>query len=239
MSRPFAVFDIDGTVIRWQLYHAIGDELAKEGKIDPGAFDNVRRARMSWKKRTESFQQYERELVKVFDNSLTNLRSSDFLKAADKVFERYKEQTYTYTRDLIKELKSQNYLLFAISGSPAEIVAKFADFYGFSDFAGTNFKTKDGYFTGVKELSIGKKPELLQKLIDKHGADLGGSLAVGDSEGDVGMLEMVERPIAFNPSKQLFSEAKTKGWKVVIERKNVVYELGPDNGSYILAKTNT
>ncbi len=30
MSQPFAVFDIDGTIIRWQLYHALADELAKE-----------------------------------------------------------------------------------------------------------------------------------------------------------------------------------------------------------------
>ena len=32
--NKFAVFDIDGTLIRWQLYHAIADELAKSGHID-------------------------------------------------------------------------------------------------------------------------------------------------------------------------------------------------------------
>ena len=40
MPRPFAVFDIDGTIIRWQLYHALADELAslridREGRGEP------------------------------------------------------------------------------------------------------------------------------------------------------------------------------------------------------------
>ena len=34
-GRPFAVFDIDGTLIRWQLYHSIADTLARLGHIEP------------------------------------------------------------------------------------------------------------------------------------------------------------------------------------------------------------
>ena len=34
-SRPFAVFDIDGTLIRWQLYHAVADDMAKQNIINP------------------------------------------------------------------------------------------------------------------------------------------------------------------------------------------------------------
>lgn len=236
MSRSFAVFDIDGTIIRWQLYHAVNDQLAKNGLISAEAYEHVRRTRMDWKRRTgaDSFQEYEKELVKVFDQALAGMSVAGFAKAADKVFDEYKDQVYTYTRDLIHSLQKKNYLLFAISGSPAGIVEKLADYYGFDDFAATNYPAEQGRFTGSKDLSIGKKPELLTRLIKDHDASFKDSVAVGDSEGDISMLEMVERPIAFNPSQKLFKHAHEQGWPIVVERKNVVYKLKLDKDTYEL-----
>jgi HAD superfamily hydrolase (TIGR01490 family) len=236
MSRPFAAFDIDGTIIRWQLYHAVSDQLAKGGQISAKAFGQVRRSRMNWKRRAgeDSFQAYEMELIKVVDDALAGMSVADFNKAVDKVFEECKDQVYTYTRDLIHQLQKKNYLLFAISGSPGPIVKKLADYYGFDDFAATKFQAEQGKFTGSKDLSVGKKPQLLTELIARHKTDLKGSIAVGDSEGDITMLGMVERPIAFNPSKQLFDHARQQGWEIVVERKNVVYKLSPEGDGYVL-----
>lgn len=236
VRRPFAVFDIDGTVIRWQLYHAVSDRLARDGLIDASAFERVRRTRMDWKRRTgeDSFQEYEMELIRVFDKALKGMSVAGFEKATDEIFEEYKDQVYTYTRDLLQGLKRRGYLLFAISGSPDTIVKKMAGYYGFDDFAATTFPSEAGRFTGDKELSVGKKPQLLQRLIDKHGTGAAGSLGVGDSEGDIDMLAMVERPIAFNPSKRLFNHACEQGWEIILERKNVVYELERKNKKYVL-----
>lgn len=236
MSKRFAVFDIDGTIIRWQLYHAVSDQLAKGGQISGEAFQHVRQTRMNWKRRTgeDSFQEYEKELIGVVDEALSGMSVAEFYKAVDKVFEEYKDQVYTYTRDLIRALQQENYLLFAISGSPGPIVKKLADYYGFDDFAATKFFAEHGHFTGDKDLSVGKKPQLLAELIAKHAADSSGSIAVGDSEGDITMLEMVERPIAFNPSKKLFTHAKQEKWEIVLERKNVVYKLRPEQDGYAL-----
>lgn len=236
MSKAFAVFDIDGTIIRWQLYHAVSDRLARDGIISNDAFERVRRSRMEWKRRAgeDSFQEYEMELIKVFDKALTGMSVADFTNAVDEVFDEYKDQVYTYTRDLIRDLQKQDYLLFAISGSPSPIVQKLADYYGFDDYSATNYAAEDGHFTGDKELSVGKKPQLLTQLIAKHNTSLKGSIGVGDSEGDITMLDMAEQPIAFNPSKKLFNHAQEQGWKIVMERKNVIYELDSENGKYVL-----
>jgi phosphoserine phosphatase len=110
--RPFAAFDIDGTIIRWQLYHAIGDALAKEGHIDPELFAEVKAARMNWKRRngTDGFSTYEHHLVNVFDATMNGLPIEVFQAATDKVFDEYKDQVYTYTRDLIRHLRHQKNL---------------------------------------------------------------------------------------------------------------------------------
>lgn len=237
MAKSFAAFDIDGTVIRWQLYHAIGDAMAKQGLIDPLVYQKVIDTRMNWKIRDndDAFLEYEGQLVVAFDLGLKGLPVEKFNKLVDGVFAVYHKQVHTYTRNLIDELKGKDYLLFAVSGSPDMIVKKFVEHYGFDDFAATNYQIKDGKYTAEKDISLGKKSELLSKLIAKHGAVQKGSIAIGDTESDIGMLELVEQPIAFNPTKKLFQHAQQQGWKIVIERKNMVYEMEQIDGKYLLA----
>lgn len=234
--RPFAVFDIDGTLIRWQLYHAIADELAKQGLVDSKTYAAIRDARMLWKQRTheESFKDYERRLVEAYQQVLRKLAVEQFEQAATAVFEEYKNQVYTYTRDLIGDLKAKGYLLFAISGSQTEIVEKVSRHYGFDDYVGTTYERQGSRFTGNATVHLGGKHIILKQLITKHKASLEGSIAVGDAASDISMLEAVEQPIAFNPEKKLFGYAKQKGWKIVVERKNMVYELEQKNGTYQL-----
>lgn len=192
---------------------------------------------MEWKKRVgdDAFKDYEHTLVKIYDEALVNLTADDFMAAVRGVFDEYKEQTYTYTRDLIRSLQKQGYLLFAISASQEEVVEMLAEYYGFDAWAGSVYPRKGNKFTGEKvPLRQGLKVKTLQKFVDKFGATYDGSIAVGDSDSDIPMLEAVEQPLAFNPDKKLFQHAQQQGWKIVLERKNMVYELEPKNGEYKL-----
>lgn len=237
IRRPFAVFDIDGTLIRWQLYHAVADRLVKLGFVNEGAFNSIKLARMEWKKRSPSasFKSYELELIKSYEAALLQLTPEQLSQAVESVFDEYKDQVYVYTRQLINDLKARNYRLFAISGSQSEIIDKIAPYYGFEAYVGTEYEQNNGKFTGKKMFHAQNKDVVLKKLIKEYRLDLRGSFAVGDSSGDISMLEMVDNPIAFNPEAALFEHAKRKGWKIVVERKNVIYELEGKNGTYVLA----
>lgn len=238
VQRPFAVFDIDGTLIRWQLYHAVADELARRGHFGAIEYQAVKDARMTWKKREneDSFKQYERALVNLVDQTMVGLEVAELQAASKTVISEYKDQVYIYTRNLIQELKSQDYLLFAISASQSTIVGMLAQYYGFHDYGGSEYEVQDGRYTGAKEiLKSERKPEYLRQLVRKHGATFTGSIAVGDSESDIPMLEAVQKPIAFNPTKLLYEHARKNGWHIVLERKNVVYELKRSNSNYELS----
>lgn len=238
MSRRFAVFDIDGTLIRWQLYHAVADELARRGHFGAIEYEAVKQARMTWKKREhdDSFKSYEQALVNLVDQAMVGLELSELRAACRTVINEYKDQVYTYSRDLIRQLKADGYLLFTISASQSDVVKMLAEYYGFEAWGGSEYQVKNGRFTGKKEiLKSERKPEYLRELVTKHQATFDGSIGVGDSEGDIPMLNLVERPIAFNPTKQLFEHAVSHNWKVVVERKNVIYELEANNGTYLLA----
>lgn len=235
--KQFAVFDIDGTLIRWQLYHAVVDKLAKMGTLGSDAHEKIHEARMKWKRREteEGFKQYEQALVALYEQTITSVSPQDFDTAAAEVIIEYRDQVYTYTRKLIKTLKNKGYILLAISGSQQELVTKIADYYGFDDCIATEYGRAKNKFTGNIYVASHDKKAALEKLIQKYTLDLTGSYAIGDSKSDVPLLERVENPIAFNPDKALFKAAAEHNWKVVIERKNMVYELEPQNGRYILA----
>jgi HAD superfamily hydrolase (TIGR01490 family) len=234
--RKFAVFDIDGTLIRWQLYHAIADHLVRLGFVAPVEFEPMKTARMDWKRRAQdaSFRSYEEALIRSYEVVLARLAPSQLEKAVESVFDEYKDQVYVYTRDLIKELKTRGYLLFAISGSQTEIVEKIADYYGFESYLGTVYELKNDRFTGKKLVHAHHKDRALKQLMKEFNLSQAGSIAVGDSASDIKMLELVEQPIAFNPETELYNYSRARGWKIVVERKNVVYELEEGNGSYLL-----
>lgn len=235
--RKFAVFDIDGTLIRWQLYHAIVDKLANQGLLGEGAKEQLKTSRAIWKNREhrDAFAQYEKVLVGIYESSISSVAPSDFDALVDKVIDKYKNQVYTYTRDLIKKLQKEDYFLLAISGSHHELVERLAKYYGFNDCIGTRYERIGNKFSGEKFVASFDKATVLKGLIEKHSLSLEGSYAVGDSHSDAAMLGIVDNPIAFNPDLKLFETAKKNNWPIVVERKNVVYKLNPKNNQYHLS----
>jgi len=51
------------------------------------------------------------------------------------------------------------------------------------------------------------------------------SVGMGDTLSDVGFLDVVRIPIAFNPNRDLFEVARQRSWPIVVERKDVIYNL--------------
>ena len=235
-QRKFAVFDFDGTLIRWQLYHSIFDKLKNYKHVDEKDAEKVRMARQRWKTRQheDSYQAYEAKLIEVFDKVISSLDYSVFEEMTEEVFQEHKEQVYTFTRGLLSRLKNKGYLLFAISGSPREVVEKVAKYWGFNDWIASEYEVKDNKVVGRRRLGFVNKNKSVEYFVKKYGLSYDDSYAVGDSESDIKMLKTAENPIAFNPSKELFAHAKKANWQIVIERKNVVYKLNPHNDKYIL-----
>lgn len=237
--RKFAVFDIDGTLIRWQLYHILVDRLAKTNKLGSGVYDHIKEARMRWKKResADSYHAYEMEIVKGFESALDRLTTQEFDEIIDSIIDEYKDQVYIYTRDLLKNLKDQGYFLLAISGSHHELIEKIAKYYQFDDYKGSVYQRNEDStgFNGKKYIASSNKESALKEMIKQHNLSLTDSYGIGDSKTDIPILKMVDNPIAFNPNRLLYETARTNNWKIVIERKDMIYELQPStNSTYTL-----
>ncbi len=230
-----AVFDIDGTIFRSSLLIELFNTLVIEGIFPKKASQEVEREYVAWLNRKGHYNVYLMKLVRVYHRYQTGCTKKSIDAIVAKVIARQKDRVYCYTRDLIRDLRKRGYLLVANSGSPDYIVSHFAKKLGFSAAFGRTPEIKDGIFTG-NFLSHGRrvtmddhqdKVRILKKFISdkKLEVDLKNSIGVGDSEGDIDMLSFVGQPIAFNPSRILASYARKKSWRIVVERKDVIYDV--------------
>jgi len=243
MSKQYAVFDIDGTISRTSLLQLLVRELVARGKlgVGPGRKIEVMLHDNRQRINDEEFGEYMKKAVDLLFKSLPEggMRSDDYDEIINAVVKTSLSNTYVYTRELIQTLRQNNFFLIAISGSELKAVEAFSKTLGFDAWVGeVSYVQENGHLTGEVTSLTQSKEEILKSLIDKFELKTRGSMAVGDTSRDIGVLEMVDSPIAFNPNQALFKIAREKDWMVVIERKDMVYGLTKDGEDYALKQTN-
>ncbi len=227
-ERPVAAFDIDGTVFRSSLLIELVERLIERELFPKSARTTYEAEQLEWLDRKGDYEAYIQKVVAVFGEHLKGLPYEEVANLAGEVIEEKRNRVYRYTRDLVKRLKGKGYYILGISLSPKFIVDGFGYEHGFDKVYGTFYSSgPSGNFTGAieDEELIFNKAAVLQRAVRKEGFTLADSFGVGDTESDIPMLEAVATPIAFNPNQKLYAHAKRRGWKIVVERKDVVYEL--------------
>jgi HAD superfamily hydrolase (TIGR01490 family) len=224
-KKKVAVFDIDGTIFRSNLHFELFKGLVEYGIFPSIVLKEIEEYHNDWINRRGKYRNFEQSLILSYQNRLKGKVVEDIQKVSRYVVREKMEHVYVYTRDMIEQLRS-DYLLVAISGSPWEIVDAFTANWKFDAAYGTIYGSENGIFTSdITFPSYEVKDVTLKNFCTEHGLSLKDSYGFGDTSGDVAFLDLVEHPVAFNPSKELFGIAKEKKWKTVIERKDVIYEL--------------
>ena len=238
MKRKFAVFDIDGTLFRWQLFHELVFELSSMGLFPADVSERLEQAFLEWRGLHATWHEYESEVIHAVQGSITTIKPSQLELAAEHVVAKSGHKVYAYTSKLASDLKAQGFMLIALSGSQQEIVELFAKRHGFDYYIGLLHERTDGdaYSGNFERFVVDKKGEILREFIEEHGLTLEGSYAIGDSESDAPMLELVEHPIAFNPSSELVVIAQKRHWPIVLERKDMAYRIEWSEGRYIVTE---
>ena len=224
-----AFFDIDGTVFRSSLLIELVNSLIKEGIFPKEAEDNFADAYEKWSNREGDYKTYVDAVVDTFEKHIVGVHYGELADIGRQVVARKQYRVYRYTRDLIANLKEDNYYLVAISHSPKTILDDFCYQYGFDKVYGRLYEIgPQDRFTGVitNEHLINNKANILKRVFDHNdNLDRKDSVAVGDTENDIPILESVTFPICFNPNENLYAHARRMKWEVVVERKDVIYHL--------------
>jgi len=229
MQQPVAFFDVDGTIFRSSLFIELVEALIKEGVFPPEAKDIYRAEYTAWRNREGTYDEYISAVIETYLTHIKGIHYGVFADIGKRVVSIHSKRVYRYTRDLIKELKGQGYYVVAISQSPKTVLDAFCKEYGFDKVYGRMYEIgPQDRFTGkVTDVHLIENKANIVKRVFEHNPLLtrAGSIAVGDTDGDIPLLESVETPICFNPNETLYNHAKRMNWKVIVERKDVIYNL--------------
>lgn len=225
--RKAAFFDIDGTVFRSSLIIELVEKLITEEIFKKEVREMYEAEYEAWLNREGMYEAYVDAVVRAYMMNIKGVFYGDLADVGRMVVAEQSKRAYRYTRGLIKELKGKGYYIVAISQSPKTILDDFCKAYGFDKVYGRIYELgPQDHFTGeMTDVHLIQNKANIVKRVAEQGVTLKDSIGVGDTEGDIPLLESVEEPICFNPNNKLYAHAKRMGWKVVVERKDVIYEL--------------
>lgn len=227
-KTKIAIFDIDGTIFRKNLHFELINELVWLKVFPQKVRNTLTDLYTDWLSHEGVYEDYRRALVDLYAKHIAGCSLEDVKKASKIVIPFHKRRTYIFAEQLIAKLRQENYYLVVISGSPLEIVEEYNRSYLHFDqvFGSVYERGEDGLYTGGALFEPShNKGEVVRQLIYEHQLTLEGSYGIGDTESDASFLEIVAHPIAFNPNQNLKRVAEEKGWRVVVEKKDVVYEI--------------
>lgn len=227
-KNKIAIFDIDGTIFRKNLHFELINELVWL-KVFP---QRVRKELVAiyadWLEHEGVYDDYRRKLVDLYAQYIVGCSSEDVKKASRILMPFHEKRTYIFAEQLIKKFRDENFYIVAISGSPIEIVEEYNRRYlKFDQVLGSVYSVgTDGLYTGGADFEPTKNKGLAAKqIIYENHLTFDGSYGIGDTESDASLLELVEYPIAFNPNQNLKTMAEAKAWRMVVEKKDVIYEI--------------
>lgn len=232
-----AFFDIDGTLYREGLITEVFKKLVKYEIIPPERwYKEVKPEYEKWDKRQGNYDDYLLKMADIYIEAIKGLHKSQVEFIAKTVVAQKGDRVYTHTRDKIKWHKDKGHKIIIVSGSPVELVSEMSVKYGFDDYRGAIYLRDDNdVYTGevIPMWDSQSKKNAINELVIKHHIDLSKSYAYGDTSGDFDMLKMVAYPVCVNPTNEILkkvlsdSEMK-KRIQIIVERKDVVYNLKPD-----------
>ncbi|GAB6170270.1 HAD-IB family hydrolase [Clostridium carnis] len=234
MKKVAAFFDIDGTIYREGLITEVFKKIIKYELVSENKwYKDVRPAYLKWDKRQGDYDTYLLKMVDIYVEAIKGISKHHIDYIAKRVIEQKGDRVYTFSRERIKWHKEQGHIVIAISGSPRELVKEMSEKYNMDDYRGTIYKLDENEkYSGdiIPMWDHESKLKAIYELKDKYDIDLSKSYAYGDTSGDVTMFNSVGVPYAINPTKELISkilenDELRKKIKVIVERKDVTYNL--------------
>ena len=227
-KNKIAIFDIDGTIFRKNLHFVLINELVFMGVFPKSVKYKLVDVYSEWIEHKGTYEKYRLALVDLYAKYIKGCKREDVLKASQEVIRFHEKRTYIFAENLITKLKKENYNIIAISGSPSEIVEEYNKKHlKFDKVFGSVYELdSDGIYTGNAVFEPTKnKGEVAKQYAVENGINFKDSYGMGDTESDASFLKLVDRPIVFNPNTNLKEIAEKENWRMVVEKKDVIYEI--------------
>lgn len=211
-----AIFDLDNTLLGGDSDHGWGEFLVGRGLVDEEQF------RATNDRYYHQYQSGQLDIHAYLAFALEPLtrHSVDELQALHIEFMRDMVAPMRLAKAdaLLAEHRARGDYLLIVTATNAFVTRPIAASLGVDDIIATEPELKNGRYTGrivgTPSFREGKVTRLNEWLHD-HDFDLAGSSFYSDSQNDLPLLEMVDKPVAVDPDDTLRATAIARGWPVI------------------------
>lgn len=213
--RKIALFDIDNTIYDGFSIIGLTEYQVKKGLVSHEAQKKLELIHKAYKKGKLDYETATTQVLHVWTENLQGQRLEDLVKNAKEFFEKNRKNFFPYSFPVIAKLLG-NYDVYFVTGEPQFVGLAVQKIFRATGFLSSIVEIKDGILTGKveKELTKSKNKNLeVRRLMDRYSKDK--SIALGDSEGDIGMLEEVEIVVCVNPKEDFAKYARSRNWAIL------------------------
>ena len=222
-----AFFDLDKTVIAKSSTLAFGRPLYKAGFLGRRALARLSLAQAFYLLFGADHDQMERARNELL-HLIEGWQRADVEELVRETLTEIAEPlVYAEALFLIDEHTRKGRRVVIVSASPEEIVRPIAGYLGVDEVIATKVKTDaDGrYVAEIEIYAMGQgKADAMLAMAEAEGIDLEGSYAYTDSVTDLPVLEVVGKPAAVNPDKELRKVADDQDWAILEFQRPVAME---------------
>ncbi|MCP9209616.1 HAD family hydrolase [Streptomyces sp. NEAU-Y11] len=210
-----AYLDIDGTLVEDGLWLRLIEQLIND---DLGDKEPLLRCMADLKSPHANGMEAVRREIPV---ALKHVGSADMEAVLERAWDRV--EPFPFARPLARLLMRKGVGVILVSGAPQALAEKVGALFGAEAVYGCVLRPGEetfDRFIGSSEA----KGSLTRYVAQERDDDLGRVMAMGNGRNDVGMLEQVGFPFAFEPSGELRREAEIHGWRIT-DRAHVMDDI--------------
>lgn len=219
VERLLLLSDIDGTVTQNPpILERMAQIQAQRGILREGCLDALNRisTRYHNSENGMSYEQYVNGLLSSYAQGLRGSELADLLSQTREFIDDGTIPFYHNVSMLIRSLQQYDHDVYFITASPQFIGQAIAERFSGSQFISSVFETDNNILTGRVTLSLARGEDKLgaiQKLVQRY--PHAGSVALGDSVGDMNMLDSAQVRICVSPKESFRKIALAKGYRII------------------------
>ena len=208
-----ALFDADGTLHSGFSIFPLYDAFTDEGIVSVADNNRLKEVLDTYNSGESEYHVFAKDTLLVAADSIKGQKLSVAISLAGMFFSNPDFPWYGYVSPLMQEIESTNTEAVLVTAEPQFIAEGITRALPFSKFFSSEFGVdEDGVLLGNVMTVLGstQKGAISKDLT----ANAGISFGFGDSEGDIGMLEIVDTAVCINPTDELRNIAMTSNWNI-------------------------
>ncbi|MFH0837211.1 MAG: HAD-IB family hydrolase [Candidatus Aenigmatarchaeota archaeon] len=211
-----AIFDVNDCLVDGFLIVEFSRYLAEKRIINEIDAKKIEDIWNMYKKGKTNFDSASNTIIDHYALAVKGVNLTKLKKTAEEFVNEGNVQLFSYSRRLFTLMASYMRTLI-ITKMPLELVESLKSIFPFQSALSTILEVKNNKLTGniAKNLSgQERKVTALKAWFAQNCVDMNNSIGFGDSHHDLAFLNMVNIPVALNPSPQLEKIAKKNNWLI-------------------------